>query len=434
MRSIDDALASLAEHGAKLNTLRAEIIRTKAEITNTQTECFREEIYRLIAKHNEHDKEPPFSPSEMVVMAGVCSSEPSLSIQDCLEWIISTFGYYRDQALSSYAEAMWNDIGVIVRSNPIKHFGKGFDDWRAPLQRTNHASVMVLYTKNDMSDQFEVNAAQARIYLRRWLEPERQGHFRFLNLPAELRNRIYAMVFAMPASGVCIHPDETRLVEREIDIVIGSDDRDPWADTQVETIKGPPLAELLALLRVNKQIYQEAMPYFFEINRFCARTIHEVSFLLCDLVPARLACLNSVYMHSGHDRHRTFRYADGSDIINFNRAVHKLGEHSQLEKLEVVLDDNSWFNLPIALRKAYGRTSKFTKAQQLPWIHDLVRAAAKAETFVINGDCPMIRAYLENEVKKAKEGVLLPPKANVRKRKVAQQDGAQSRAVNKARK
>jgi hypothetical protein len=97
------------------------------------------------------------------------------------------------------------------------------------------------------------------IFLRKWLDPERTGVFRFLDLPAELRNVIYELVLTLPPSGPSIGAQgDMWLREREVDDP--DYDSTNYGTVWKHKVRSSPLQELLAIISVNKQMFNEAMP------------------------------------------------------------------------------------------------------------------------------------------------------------------------------
>lgn len=94
--------------------------------------------------------------------------------------------------------------------------------------------------------------------------PANPGVFPFLNLPSELRVKIYEYALSFPCDAwiICRKPSLKRrpnslLTSAEVSRgIVGKSSR------------SPPLNEVLALLLVNKQIFIEAVPIFYRQHRF----------------------------------------------------------------------------------------------------------------------------------------------------------------------
>lgn len=146
----------------------------------------REDIQKLIAPYRDHQL-PPFSPEELIIMAIIDSDSKYATRSNILQWILKNFSIYKDKAVSSMLK--WFDHDSEVQLQDVlcglhKRFDTAFNDYRLDLTR-NIADIG--------QDSYTVDVNSARIYLQRWIGLEREGSFRFLDLPAELRNRIYEM-------------------------------------------------------------------------------------------------------------------------------------------------------------------------------------------------------------------------------------------------
>ena len=388
--STDEYLAKTDEDTAKTKEARARV---------------REEIMNLIKPYRESNKEPQFSAPELIVMALLSTTEPWLLLNDILRWIITTFKCYKEMALDDYASFFAEDSEYAqVPEVVIEGFHKAFDCWKAPLYNPN--GTIVVEPFNGYTDgtymHVMVPVAAGRIFLRRWLEPERKGKFPFLRLPAELRNTIYQMVFTFPKSGIYVGPRP--LQGRGVELLQREDEEYSehcsWEDDPDSTLGSPPLQEVLALLSVNKQVYKEAMPFFYQINHFYCENPEAFMKFGCGVGQERFQHLRDIHINCG-TRYR-------AHVGDSATASEKLAQLKFIKKLEVNIHEVWWFNMPKWERQQYGRSSKYTKAEQLPGMKNLAIAATKAKVFSITGDCPRIKEYLESEREKATktEGVV----------------------------
>jgi hypothetical protein len=62
-----------------------------------------------------------------------------------------------------------------------------------------------------------------------------------------------------------------------------------------------PTPEIMALLQVNRQIFEEAMPVFYNINKFHAKTLQELTHMLQHCGARRRACFTNISLDYGDD-------------------------------------------------------------------------------------------------------------------------------------
>ena len=304
----------------------------------------------------------------------------------------------------------------------VPGFEKAFDCWEAPFVDPTDEGIVALDNERFL-EEYTVPITAGRIYLRKWLEPARKGSFPFLKLPAELRNTIYEMVLTFPATGF----DIGDRVHTRHGVVLSQRETDKWPEPLAwsthrvnDILHSAPMQKVLALLSVNKQLYNEAMPYFYQTNFFYFGNIEIFTKFMNRVPKARLHYLSDVYISMPYISlslyHSVF---DKIPIDDFQSAVTTLSQVKFLRKLEIETDDHTWFELPPRFRKLMGRTSKFMKPEQLPGIPALARAAGKAQALEVSGNCPRMEAYLRSEAEKLKSAgttTLLKPKKRGRTR------------------
>ena len=379
----------------------------------------RTEIRAVIERYKRVDYRPPFTTPELIVMAILCSDEEALAPRGIMRWIVSTFDFYRSKALEEYlkcAVTESNYNGNYDRPGmAVEGFEKAFDDWETPLVDRDGRGII----KRDKDDEcwehtfITVPISAGRIYLQKLFEPERVGVFPFLELPAELRNTIYEMVFSFPETGINvrgrIQPDHgVMLLQREHDRY--HEDHN-WLDVvDSDALMSAPMQTILALLSVNKQVYDEAMPYFYQVNFFNFSSTARFTKFFNRVPIARLQNLGhvSIWVDGG-----PYYYADPETVGEYLSAVQALSKVKSFRRLEIRTQDDDWFSLPREIKKVLGRTKNFTKIEQLPGIRDLAIAASKAQVLELRGACPRIERYLRSEAEKmkaAKSDSLAEPK------------------------
>jgi hypothetical protein len=151
--------------------------------------------------------------------------------------------------------------------------------------------------------------ASSREYLRRILGSELKCFIRFLELPAEIRLLIYENVFRVDGvllynsnlmRGVNDHilgfqvlrdrlegeVDEEMSEETEEQTDADSDDSEAWELVEHDPWTGPS-ENLLCLLLSNRQIFQEAMPVFYNTNTFKVQSLSMLSKFLSNCGAAK---------------------------------------------------------------------------------------------------------------------------------------------------
>ena len=235
----------------------------------TAKEALQTEVRAAILPHSALNKEPPYSPTELITMALVVHDKP-MEISDIIEWIAVTFVHYAtvsdlyDDELLDYRRTETGQRAIALRDRLLS----GLYALPLPADTTS--------AKTWTNQRWRVRWDEARCHLQRALGFQLQGTFPFLDLPPELRHSIYEIVFRYPVSGVS--PVEDAETAEKTTIVIHKDSTAPfdfseWNQAQPSKPNPKPyftepINQTLSLLLVNKQIFKEAMPYFYQNNLF----------------------------------------------------------------------------------------------------------------------------------------------------------------------
>jgi hypothetical protein len=288
---------------------------------------YHDEIQALIDPWRHVDEMPPFSWEELIALALTLHKKP-LTSQSIMKWITSTFDFYHNMAF----EALW-----------AQHTGDA-DDKEGILQdffdALNSLDLPVT-TSGDHEDAngvlYQMSTAAIQWVLSHEIAEKRNGTFPFLRLPAELRTCIYDMVLSYLRSGLNPQGGRSSTGRRSTYFVAATRDVTQkftfglWYDNDPELQVSPP-SQILALLRVNKQIFAEASACFYRINIFYCGDSETTLDTLKSLVPSRRQ----------HLRHLTFFY-DPRNSASGNELFELLVSLPNLRKLDIHLDERRLF-------------------------------------------------------------------------------------------
>lgn len=270
--------------------------KSDADAVITSRKPLRDEIEKLISSYRSSSplEKPPVSPQELVIMAIICSNQPCLTVKDIMMWISAAFPFYLSKMAETCAEHMQRNFqaGNTMAYTPPPGVFEVADALRAyevPLGEIGDEDGTCYWT---------TTPPQARIFLRRWLEPERKGVFPFMDLPKKIRRRIYKEVMVAPLPGLdMIDPRWAHVFGRIGDTRTNmstsswKDIGRVWGFTRYERI-----SKTLQLLLVSKAVYKEAMPIFYECNSFRFGWQGCLTSLLNDLSADRLRHLRSIHI------------------------------------------------------------------------------------------------------------------------------------------
>lgn len=350
---------------------------------------FKDKVQRLVQQWSDSEEEPPFSCHELIAMALVLHNGP-MDREDITKWIFSAFGYYRSLAL----EILWDhvtDSYACDKSDDAVGFYQDFElvflEFELPVTQTDSDDIDV-YMKWHDGIAYEMTTAATQIVLRDVIPESRQGTFPFFDLPPELRNDIYGMVLRYPLSGLLLNGT----CDREFNCATRDYSRsysyELWDEKQShgDELQRIFHREILNLLLVNKQMREEAMPIFYDLNTFILWGVKQVLHLQ-SLAPAR----------QGHLRHIVlwYHYMAGEGLgLKFGpQAFEILQSLPNLRKLEIHMDEEQFFN---HRKSKYG---VFHTAQTIPGLSLLPKLSEKAE-ITFDGDCPTVATHWKSEIEK----------------------------------
>lgn len=166
-------------------------------------------------------------------------------------------------------------------------------------------------------------------------------------------------------------------------------------------------------MHVNRQIYSEALPIFFAVNRFECADLDDLGTLAGMLrksssisVPARKPlCANEPYrfQHVGHLSISYNRFG-GLQDHEVQHAFDELLSIRKLNRLTVEIYDDYWFKTSaVARHYATHLRRVYDHPRELPRIAELVQLVDRAESYELLGSEGVIRYHVESEVRMLRE-------------------------------
>ncbi|KAI6899350.1 hypothetical protein KC318_g9500 [Hortaea werneckii] len=367
-------------------------------------QSLRNEIHEVIRPYTTADEESPFSGGELVVMALVDTDEESLPKDRILRWIINTFKYYHDVFIDKAFQTLEPDPNFGSGSDEavFENITEAFTEYEVPIRESRR-----VIKRRDTSF-WSVTTQAARVYLRDWLEPERGGVFPFLNLPPEIRNNIYEHLLAFPSSG--IHVQESEDDDKEgFDVFFLQRIDEPrpcgrkWSDSLCkgsQFIIKKSMDDILALSYVNRQVYEEAMPLFYMLNMFHFDPYSFELIRFVDSMPrSRFEHLRKLHLDLEEDVDEWLieSWPDITEVLSA-KAV-------GFAELRISMTDDAWLGRgwkARQLKKSGHRTSRYSCIEDIDGFTDLAVVVARATVVHWEGECPLIRMFIEKEIARIK--------------------------------
>ncbi|KAM3417165.1 hypothetical protein BST61_g5427 [Cercospora zeina] len=265
-----DASKSIESEATDASTSSIASTSTSLRLQPTpELRPLKEELLELIGQWRDNtDTEPPFTAGELIVIVLVLNDLESQSRSKIYREILSTFKYYGVAAWRAYANALSAQEDMGDSDSPhledaVGGFHDSMRDFELPM-----TSVM-----QDGGEVYTIDGPAARVYLRKHLEPPRQGVFNFMGLPAELRESVLKMLLVFPKPALTLDHGFGDLSQvAKLGLLSREDKADPTYGTVSRPshtkILAEPLEKTLAVLGVSNQMRDEALPIFYGQNAF----------------------------------------------------------------------------------------------------------------------------------------------------------------------
>ena len=158
-----------------------------------------------------------------------------------------------------------------------------------------------------------------------------------------------------------------------------------------------PLQKTLALLSVNKQVFNEAVPYFYRINRFRINNMRNLVTWVQNIAPSRLE----------HVRHIAFQYFPNPAkwLGELKNTFTVLALHNAIKTIRIETYDDDWFHRTVTVKSKIDGVPDRTKPKyagpgSLPHMSQLAKLVSIVDELTIEGDSPRIEEHLRAQMKK----------------------------------
>lgn len=358
----------------------------------------RESILTAVEPYKKTTEEPRFLLAEILTVAVVCCQEdrarpqPRISGVAIMNWIDDKFGH-------------WSRYIRLLQS------------YETPVCMNDELGV-----SNILDASWKVRVPDNQVFLRRALGGQPQTRFPFLKLPTELRNRIYELVLSFPASGVmAVNSNNNNTNSRRkpyanafwtrtkdsctapfsIDVWTMEHNNDKMTDIYAScSISDKHQSFLsfnelgshyqsceskLALLLTNKEIYAEAMPFFYDSNTFMFLSVSHLELKLRIMPAERRKHLRSV----------AFSYCPPDTSVAVS-AFRVLAAIPKLHAIHVDVDEASWTRT----EKLQDPANELVNIARLDILVDLV---CSLQEVTFSSRCPIIAAHLKAKMRAAQK-------------------------------
>ncbi|KAF2206797.1 hypothetical protein CERZMDRAFT_88993 [Cercospora zeae-maydis SCOH1-5] len=232
----------------------------------------RDQVEAVIQPWRAAINKPPFTTAQLIVFAFVVEGQEEMRRMKIYAWIVATFRFYGQLDWEKHLSALdrWDISDRDERSEvAADYFSTAIEDFFDVLQ---HFDLPIKTREHLPGDTITLTISwpAARIFLN--LEPERQGIFPFTELPAELREKIFKLLFVFPKAGLMKEQrgnNAGRLVTLSGTPQPNYEDQlDESFHINRQTLLLPDTSNFLAVSCVSKQLRSEALSIFYGENQF----------------------------------------------------------------------------------------------------------------------------------------------------------------------
>jgi len=343
------------------------------------TSKYTERVMGAISVFRTKAEKPPFTEAEMLVMA-LLLSDKGLTGWEIVDWICTTFRFYQKLATACLLHMPFNGHRPVDLIDARDDLRDGV--WLA-LQRFD--IPLKVHPQGDDETTYGMSETDCHRFLAEYAGFEDPaGAFPFFALPPELRNTVYELVFQFPVSGVRISTSGV------IVTVTRSMDQDysfqEWRDAldKNEFVVGTSVGKALAPLRTNRQFYQEATPYFYQLNQFRFIDSQDMSNSLQKVHAERRKLIERI----------SFQVVLPPTYgMGVSSSFHFLTQLEGLRKLHIEMEEQQW------LVMANGsKLSKYQTVAGIPGFNFLRKLRGLTE-LTLTG-CPTVEAMVREDMMK----------------------------------
>ncbi|KAI7265676.1 hypothetical protein KC343_g2806 [Hortaea werneckii] len=232
-------------------------------------------------------------------------------------------------------------------------------------------------------------------------EPKDEFSNKFLELPPELRNRIYNMVFSLPGSGLKLCGNYRLAEPRYFSMLTRSlkeeKPLDSWSSfspiglpDSITPIRSFPTSVLLSLLLVDKQVYLEAVGLFYYNNHFYCTDFADLrSFVKAIYSPKPLFGIDRLQFIKHVSFNFNFKYRmEAAEALT---AVFE--KFYNLQEVGVYIDEERW-----EVMKKKNMTPFYPSPEKYPGIdafYNLIKMPSLKKLYV-QGKCEKLKTLLLN--------------------------------------